>query len=235
MKKTILRCLTVANNFISALALQVKLGSIIIYYFFIILITAFGLNVNPVAGAENKMGDSGGTQIISQPCNPPPITIPKPPIIIPDYAELDKTTGLHVTGTLPKIDFENYRLEVFGKVTNPLKLSYDDLRCMPKIEAQPVLECPGFFKDKATWAGVPIKYVLELADVQEEAREINLISADGYKHSVSLIEDYSKPGFLAYEWEGKPLPLLHGFPLRAVFPGLIGSYWVKWLVKIEVR
>jgi DMSO/TMAO reductase YedYZ molybdopterin-dependent catalytic subunit len=62
-----------------------------------------------------------------------------------------------------------------------------------------------------------------------------LISADEYEMSISLKEAYSGSGFLAYEWEGKPLPLLHGFPLRAVFPGLGGSYWVKWLIKIEVR
>jgi sulfane dehydrogenase subunit SoxC len=40
--------------------------------------------------------------------------------------------------------------------------------------------------------------------------------------------------FLAYEWEGKALPALHGFPVRAVFPGLEGNQWVKWLTKIEV-
>jgi DMSO/TMAO reductase YedYZ molybdopterin-dependent catalytic subunit len=39
---------------------------------------------------------------------------------------------------------------------------------------------------------------------------------------------------LAYAWEGEPLPILHGFPVWAVFPELDGSTWVKWLVKIEV-
>jgi DMSO/TMAO reductase YedYZ molybdopterin-dependent catalytic subunit len=40
--------------------------------------------------------------------------------------------------------------------------------------------------------------------------------------------------FLAYEWEGKALPRLHGFPVRAIFPSLEGNQWVKWVVKIEV-
>jgi len=40
--------------------------------------------------------------------------------------------------------------------------------------------------------------------------------------------------FLAYEWEGEPLPIVHGFPVRAVFPALNGSKWVKWLVQIDV-
>ena len=38
--------------------------------------------------------------------------------------------------------------------------------------------------------------------------------------------------FLAYEWAGEPLPVVHGFPVRAVFPESGGSFWVKWLVEI---
>ncbi len=38
--------------------------------------------------------------------------------------------------------------------------------------------------------------------------------------------------FLAYEWMGRPLPVLHGFPLRAVIPCQDGFAWVKWLMEI---
>jgi DMSO/TMAO reductase YedYZ molybdopterin-dependent catalytic subunit len=38
----------------------------------------------------------------------------------------------------------------------------------------------------------------------------------------------------AYELSGKPLPILHGFPLRAVFPSMQGNNWVKWLVEIQI-
>jgi sulfite oxidase len=39
---------------------------------------------------------------------------------------------------------------------------------------------------------------------------------------------------LAYEWEGQPLPILHGFPLRAIIPGTAGSNSTKWLTEIKV-
>ena len=170
----------------------------------------------------------------STPCAVPTIVVPTVPPTIPGYAQLDETTGLHVTGKAQKIDLESYRLEVTGKVKHPLKLSYDDLRCMPRIEARPTLICPGFFADTATWAGTPLKSVLELAGVQEKASGIRLISADGYSAPVPLSEALSDKNFLAYAWEGKPLPILHGFPVRAVFPELDGDTWMKWLVKIEV-
>jgi DMSO/TMAO reductase YedYZ molybdopterin-dependent catalytic subunit len=156
------------------------------------------------------------------------------PAKIPGYTELDPTTGLHVTGTMQQIDLAGYRLEVTGKVSNPLSLTYDQLRCMPRTEARPTLVCPGFFADTATWAGTPLKSVLLLAKVRADATGVRLIGADHYSTSMSLEAAGSGENFLAYEWEGKALPALHGFPLRAVFPRSEGNQWVKWLVKIEV-
>ena len=77
----------------------------------------------------------------------PPITAPPFPETIPDTAELDPETGLHVTGTPVAIDLAAYRLEVTGLVDYPLSLTYDELRCLPKVEAAPLLDCPGFFVD----------------------------------------------------------------------------------------
>jgi DMSO/TMAO reductase YedYZ molybdopterin-dependent catalytic subunit len=96
------------------------------------------------------------------------------------------------------------------------------------------LVCPGFFEDLATWAGVPLADVLELAGPQEDAGGLRLVGADGYSALVTMDMATSGQSFLAYEWEGEPLPVLHGYPLRAVFPDHSGSMWVKWLVRIDV-
>ena len=171
---------------------------------------------------------------VPTPCSPEPIAVPTPPAEIPGYTELDPTTGLHVTGTVPELDFQSYRLEVTGKVDRPLSLTYDELRCLPKIETRCILNCPGFFQDEATWAGASLQAVLERAGVQADAERLRLVSADGYATVVFLSQLEPGEGFLAYEWEGEPLPILHGFPLRAVFPALDGSKWAKWLVQIDV-
>lgn len=168
------------------------------------------------------------------PCILSTIVAPTPPPEIPGYAELDPTTGLHVTGLAQEIDLETYRLEITGRVDRPLTLSYDDLRCMPKVEDFYTLICPGVFTDMATWGGVPLKHILELAGVAEDASGVKLVSADGYAASVDMSMALSESSLLAYEWEGEPLPVLHGFPVRAVFPPLPGNKWVKWLVRIEV-
>jgi DMSO/TMAO reductase YedYZ molybdopterin-dependent catalytic subunit len=163
-----------------------------------------------------------------------PIVVPTLPEVIPDYTDVDPATGLHMTGTPQVIDLADYRLKVSGMVTQELSLAYDDLRRMPKMTATPTLVCPGFFEDTTTWSGVPLYEILEMAGVQPDAKRITLTAADGYGTSLSLEEALKPANFLAYEWMGQPLPVLHGFPLRAVFPDRYGSYWVKWLVEIEV-
>ena len=47
--------------------------------------------------------------------------------------------------------------------------------------------------------------------------------------------DQEEHVLVAYQWEGHPLPVLHGFPLRAIFSNKPGSYWIKWLVTILVE
>ena len=164
-----------------------------------------------------------------------PIVVPTLPAEIPGYTEVDPATGLHMTGTPKVIDLPSYRLKVDGKVTHELSLSYDDLRRLPKMTATPTLVCQGFFTDITTWSGVPLATILEMAGVQPDAEQITMKAADGYSASLSLDEAVKPENFLAYEWMGQPLPVLHGFPLRAVIPGQNGNRWVKWLLEIVVE
>ena len=196
-----------------------------------ILILLFNITSQTVQSQETSTQET----ISPAPCSLSPIAVPTLPDKIPGYTELDPDTQLHVTGTAQLIDLENYSLEITGEIMNPLSLKYDDLRCMPKIESRPTLVCPGFFEDTATWSGVSLDYLLKLADVKDSARHIRLVSADGYGALVEMQEARSGKSFLAYQWEGEPIPVLHGFPVRAVFPDSNGNKWVKWLVRIEVQ
>ena len=153
----------------------------------------------------------------------------------PGQTERDRSTGLHVTGKAQMLDVATYQLRVTGLVERPLALSYDEIRCLPRIEDRPLLTCPRTFEDRATWAGASLAELLELAGVQDGAEQLQFVSADGFKATLSLERALQPDNFLAYEWEGEPLPRLHGFPLRAVLPAELGFYWVKWLVEIHVQ
>jgi DMSO/TMAO reductase YedYZ molybdopterin-dependent catalytic subunit len=63
---------------------------------------------------------------------------------------------------------------------------------------------------------------------------LRLHGADGYTQILDVEMAMGRSPFLAYEWEGEPLPYIHGFPVRAVLPGVSGNQWVKWIHRIEV-
>jgi DMSO/TMAO reductase YedYZ molybdopterin-dependent catalytic subunit len=216
----------------------------------VLILVGFALTV---AGCAREAGDTDSTLSPGMPGGPAatagapitapgpdtselePIVVPTLPDVIPGYTEVDPDTGLHVTGTPQVIDLASYRLKVSGKVAHELSLTFDDLRVLPKMTATPRLVCVGVFTDTATWSGAPLGVVLEMAEVQPDAEEIKMVSADGYYVFLDLEDALRPENFLAYELMGEPLPVLHGFPLRAVIPDKNGNYWVKWLQEIVVE
>jgi DMSO/TMAO reductase YedYZ molybdopterin-dependent catalytic subunit len=188
-----------------------------------------------VAATPTQTGIVTTRYAARNPASLPPIRVPERPALTPGYAELDPETNLHVTGEAPDIDFAAYRLRVTGRVHQELSLTFDELRAMPGLKTKATIICKGYFEDSAVWAGVPLAELLDRAGVEPRAKELTLVGADGYSSSLSLIDAREGDNFLAYEWEGKPLPILHGFPLRAVFPSQLGAKWVKWLVELRVE
>lgn len=45
----------------------------------------------------------------------------------------------------------------------------------------------------------------------------------------------SNDTFVAHSVNGQILPVEHGYPLRLVAGGKLGSVWVKWLFHTEVK
>jgi DMSO/TMAO reductase YedYZ molybdopterin-dependent catalytic subunit len=157
----------------------------------------------------------------------------------------------------PKVDAGAWRLRVGGQVRNPLTLDMAALRRFPRVELVSVLECAGngrsFYRPRIAgmqwqyggvgngrWAGVRLADVLKKADLRPAAREILFNGADipvgampDFTRSVPLEKALHPDTLLAYEMNGRPLPVSHGFPLRLVAPGWAGDGWVKWLTGID--
>ncbi len=142
-------------------------------------------------------------------------------------------TGRHMMGVPLVVDHRSYRLAVTGKVEHPLSLSYDDLRCLPKMTEVVTTTCYTF-ADTATWSGVQISEVLKRAGVQPGAAKLTQTSADGVTSTLPLEMAMDPHNFLAYEMEHKPLPVLFGFPVRSIFIDVAGQYSIKWLTALEV-
>jgi sulfoxide reductase catalytic subunit YedY len=148
----------------------------------------------------------------------------------------EATKDLHTTGQPQDIDIRTWRLVVTGeKAGTSLSLAYQDLEKMEMTKKSVVLDCPGFFTDRADWEGVPVKSVLSMARAGDEWSTLEFRSVDGFKTSLSRKEVEENFTILALKVNGVTLPKEHGFPLRLVAENVTGGKWVKWIDRVEVK
>ena len=154
----------------------------------------------------------------------------------------------------PEVDASAYRLQVTGLVERPITLTLDELKARPKVEPTTVFECSGNSRGlvhgmvgNATWAGAALMPLLAEVRPTADSREVYFWGADTgteeirgqeYEHnfarSMSLEHVNELGPILAYEMNGEPLPVAHGFPVRLIVPGWYGIAQVKWLERIEL-
>ena len=150
----------------------------------------------------------------------------------------------HLADVPYNIDPDKFTLEVKGKVDRPLKLTLKDIKKLKAVELVAVNQCSGNSRGfsnprvaggqlgngamgNARWRGVPLKTVLDMAGVQQGARQVTFNGMDGPVSDKTpdfvkaLDIDHARDGevMLAYGMNGDDLPVLNGFPLRLVVPG----------------
>ena len=165
---------------------------------------------------------------------PPRLTLPITPN--PDFYVYD--IG-RFSKMIQDLDYSDWKLHLTGTVSKPFSLSYDQLKKRPYRETAVTIECVenpvgGTSIGNAIWRGVQLSELLTEAGVKSETRKVVFKAADGYTDSVTLAQAMEGKILLAYEMNGVPLPRKHGYPLRAVVPGIYGMKNVKWIMEIEV-
>jgi sulfite dehydrogenase len=165
----------------------------------------------------------------------------------------------HLESIPTSVDLRTWRLRVGGHVNKPLELSLDELKKMKATAIVAVNQCSGNSRShfeprvpggqwghgamgNARWTGVPLRDLLKRADLKAKAEEVTfngldegpLPSVPDFIKALDVPHALEPEVLVAYEMNGKPLPMLNGFPVRLVVPGWFATYWVKALTEIMV-
>ncbi len=141
--------------------------------------------------------------------------------------------------TVPTIDPQRFLLRIEGLVERPYTLNLSELQEMKDKTEFVTLECignpvGGDAISNALWDGVTLKKIIDKAAPRKGIVKTAFYGEDGYSDSIPYPLSLSEDVFLAYRMNGEPLPAKHGYPLRAIVPGIYGMKHVKWLSKIEL-
>jgi DMSO/TMAO reductase YedYZ molybdopterin-dependent catalytic subunit len=139
----------------------------------------------------------------------------------------------------PIVDANSWRLVVKGLVDKPLSITYDQLKAKASVTQIATLECisnkiANDFIGTAIWNGIELKGLLEESGVKSNARYIVFRCSDGYDVGIPLERGLQEGSILAYGMNGEDLNAKHGYPVRAIIPGLYGMMNPKWITEIEL-
>ncbi|MBL8825355.1 MAG: sulfite oxidase [Planctomycetaceae bacterium] len=165
------------------------------------------------------------------------------------------------SATLAPAEQPQWTIEFAGLVEFPRVVSLNEIRALPQVEHEIVLQCSGNGRAMhsqlapvkgSPWAhgamanvrfrGVPLRTVLDKFEVRPNSAT-RFVTAEGFdapgkpsdadfEHSLPL-QDVLDRSFLALELNGKPLPAVHGGPVRLVTPGFYGTMHVKWVSRLR--
>ena len=138
-------------------------------------------------------------------------------------------------GVQPKILEERWELRVFGLVDEQTRWDWRGFMALPQRLGVTDMHCvTTWSRYDNQWEGVATRDILALVGPKPEARFVVLHSYDGYTTNLPLDDFAAEDAMLVHAWDGKPLSVEHGGPVRLLVPHLYLWKSAKWLHRIEL-
>ena len=210
----------------------------------------------PAAFALGQEGSGPSVKLIVRSENPQDLETP--PELLDSWITPNDLFYVRSHMYTPKISIGDWRLQIDGGANSNLAMTLDDLRRLPRSMQTVTLECSGngrAFYDppiagaqwekgavgNARWTGVRLSDVLHRAGVKPESKFLTIDGADtpmakmpDFIRSIPMEKAMHPDTLLAYEMNGEPIPIPHGYPLRLIVPGWTGNNCVKWVTHLTL-
>lgn len=144
-------------------------------------------------------------------------------------------------GVTPAIDTANWSLTLSGLCERPQTLDWAAFSALPQVEDVSDFHCVTTWSRLDNhWKGVRFRDLAEHCGASPDARYVlcegwDQVPGTGeyYSTNLSLADALIEDVLLVHTWEGEPLPLEHGGPVRMITPRLYAWKGAKWIKGIR--
>jgi len=134
--------------------------------------------------------------------------------------------------------FANWSLRLTGLFHKPQQFSLEAIRALPQRSQITRHDCVEGWSAIGQWTGVPLKILLDLAQLKNSAKFLVFHCADRlggrpYYESIDLLDGFHPQTILAHRLNGEALPIENGAPLRLRVERQLGYKHAKYVTGIE--
>ena len=136
-------------------------------------------------------------------------------------------------GPTPRVALATWDFGILGEVANPQRWTWDEFRALPTETPTVDIHCvTKWSKFDTAWEGVSLDTLLDLA---EPTGSYVVAHCDGGYTTNLLLDDLTDgKAWIAFNYDGAPLPPAHGGPARLLVPHLYLWKSAKWVRRLEI-
>ena len=133
-------------------------------------------------------------------------------------------------GVVPRIEPADWSFRIDGLVAEPVEWSWEEAHALPQTTIEADIHCVTTWSKLGTsFTGVSVDALLAQTELDPRATHLMARCYGGYTTNLPLEDVRDGKAWLAFEWEGEPLPREHGGPARLLVPHLYFWKSAKWV------
>jgi len=137
-------------------------------------------------------------------------------------------------GPTPHISLDKWTFRLEGLVKNKVTWTWAEFLKLPAQRFVVDISCvTKWTKLDTQWEGISVDTLLKQVDLDPKAQFVVAFSHEGYTTNLPLSEVVNGQAFVAYRYDGQPLPPEHGGPARLVVPHLYFWKIAKWVAGLR--
>jgi DMSO/TMAO reductase YedYZ molybdopterin-dependent catalytic subunit len=160
---------------------------------------------------------------------------PQPDRLPPGQYDVGDEWPVLTAEVTPHLVPERWTMTIDGLVEEPQTWSWDELHALPGSDYRGDIHCVTTWSKFDTWfGGLSVDVLLDAARPQPGATHVLARSTTGYTTNLPLEHVRGGQAWLAWSYDGQPLPVEHGGPVRLLVPHLYFWKSAKWVTRLTL-